>query len=573
MKHVKKHILSILCLLVMVTISGCNGSVKEITKSFSYGMTESEKAKLVLEATELGDKITFFDEEINDTYEINLLKSSDHEPSNNSELYIVQGTSLHDTQLSALKAYLDACAPQTLLAIFSQERSRLLPPDAKRDFIKKADKYEAFISGNLLVWFRENYNISPKDTCYVGYETAGYFAAYMLHSENPFSKYLIVNPELQHKTDKLDIPAREEAFFNEGNHSLPANLYILWAEDDTKSLPYTKSESWISALEHNTYKDLTIRNEILAGGGHNVIDIEALLRGICYFNNTEFGNKETYYVEASKAMSQAEKDSIRLGKLSSNHINYKKVIDYDPEAAEYIKELEIYDEEIKDTFTVHFSLPPDYDETKSYPLVLMTDGIWRLSDHWRLRSLMVNGEIEKVILVSVGYPDGYDYLTLREREFLEHPDLYLQFLVNNLISYFNANYKIDTSRLTLTGHSYGGFWGLYALYHSDTIGKNTFAYYYIGSPSLQANTNLMFGDDFNKFYNNRMSSLPCSVYITVGSQEELPFIEMIKRHYEKLAQQEYEDFTIEYECMEGYGHDTVFKPSIINTMIKFYGTK
>ena len=65
---------------------------------------------------------------------------------------------------------------------------------------------------------------------------------------------------------------------------------------------------------------------------------------------------------------------------------YNEVTTLDPACADYINELSIYDAEIDDTFVVHISLPPDYNEASSYPMVVMTDAVWRLSDHPELRS-------------------------------------------------------------------------------------------------------------------------------------------------------------------------------------------
>jgi predicted alpha/beta superfamily hydrolase len=272
-------------------------------------------------------------------------------------------------------------------------------------------------------------------------------------------------------------------------------------------------------------------------------------------------------------MTKTERESITVGKLSKEHEFYKEVIGIDPDTAEYINEIVMYDEEINDKFVIHVSLPPNYDETKNYPLVLMTDGVWRLSDHPQLRKLMISGEVENVILASVGYPNGYDYFTIRERDLLEQPDLYLQFLIENLMPYLCDNYRVDTARTTLTGHSYGGYWGLYALFHSDTIGKNTFAYYYIGSPSFQANTNLASIKNFEDWFYERKQTLDCSVYITVGGDEETPFIGLIESNVENIRKHTYDGLTLEYEVIDGYDHNTVFKPSIRNTLMKFYGTK
>ncbi len=186
---------------------------------------------------------------------------------------------------------------------------------------------------------------------------------------------------------------------------------------------------------------------------------------------------------------------------------------------------------------------------------------------------MIAGEMEEVILVSVGYPNNYDYMKIRERDLLRQPDLYLQFLVENLMPFLCDNYSVDTARTTLTGHSYGGYWGFYALFHSDTIGKDTFANYYLGSPSFQANTNKASAKNFEKWFYDRKQILNCSVYATVGGNEEPGFINMISNFMDAMKEHTYEGLSMEYEIIDGYDHNTVFKPSIKNTMLKFYGIK
>lgn len=279
-------------------------------------------------------------------------------------------------------------------------------------------------------------------------------------------------------------------------------------------------------------------------------------------------------VEFSPTLLPEERDSIKIGKLSSEHIYYQEVVTLDPECANYINEISIYDKEIDDTFVVHLSLPPNYSPQKKYPMVLMTDGVWRLSDHPELRTLMKNGKIEDVILVSVGYPNSYDYTTIRERDLVQKPDYYLHFLVDNLVPYLSEQYSIDSKKLTLTGHSYGGYWGFFALFNSDTIGKSTFANYYIGSPSFQAsNTEFGFIEDFEKAYYLRKKELNCNVYVSVGKDEGETFINPITRFVNLLSERKYTGLNCTYDIIEGYDHNTVFKPSIKKTLQMYYGKK
>ena len=266
-----------------------------------------------------------------------------------------------------------------------------------------------------------------------------------------------------------------------------------------------------------------------------------------------------------------ERESIVLGKLSPEHIYYNEVVAVDRESADYIQELTIYDKEIDDTFVVHISLPPEYDESREYPLVIMTDGVWRLSDHPFLRPMMESGEVEGVILVSIGYPNDYDYRTIRERDLVKQPEDFLHFIVDNLIPYLSEIYSVSEENTTFTGHSYGGYFAYYVLFHNNTICRNTFENFYIGSPSMQANTGGKFLRQYESEYYEKNKSLEAKVYITVGSEEDHSFTDSIEQFKNRLEERNYEGLEITYEVIEGYNHDTVFKPSIQNTLMLFYG--
>ena len=270
-------------------------------------------------------------------------------------------------------------------------------------------------------------------------------------------------------------------------------------------------------------------------------------------------------------LSDVERKSIVVGKLSSECEYYDETVSLDPTCTDYISEISIYDQEIDDTFVVHVSLPPEYDNTKKYPMVVMTDGMWRLPEHPNTRALMIDGEIEPVILVSIGYPIGYDYGTIREREFLQNPDKYLHFIVDNLVPYLMEQYCVDDENLTLAGHSYGGYFEYYALFNSDTIGKNIFKNYHVGSPALYVPT----GDnmqDVEAAYYSRNKSLNCNVFVTMGSDEWPSFIALSDDFYNSLEARNYEGLTLKSEQFKGYDHDHSFTPAFREAMLLFYGT-
>ena len=87
-----------------------------------------------------------------------------------------------------------------------------------------------------------------------------------------------------------------------------------------------------------------------------------LLLGSSLFTGCQTGPKRPI----ATALLPEERDNITIGSLSPDHIYYNEVVGLDPNCKNYIQELSIYDAEIDDTFIVHISLPPNYDETHSF---------------------------------------------------------------------------------------------------------------------------------------------------------------------------------------------------------------
>ena len=268
-----------------------------------------------------------------------------------------------------------------------------------------------------------------------------------------------------------------------------------------------------------------------------------------------------------------ERESIELGEVSPEHEYYDIIKQEHSDFTDYTKEFELYDQEIDDYFVIHYSLPPDYDATKEYPAVFLTDGVWRLSDHPEIRELMISGQMEDVILVSIGYPNGYDYEKIRERDFVKRPEDFLNFIVNNIVPYINEQYPLQQDNLTLMGHSYGGFFTFYALFNRDRIGEKTFKNYSVGSPFLQASTDkLEYVPDFEKQYYERNQTLDANVYVTIGGREEAFYTVGIEEFINQiLLPRNYEGLNLVYEKIEGEEHVTVFKPVIKKTMLMYYG--
>lgn len=272
------------------------------------------------------------------------------------------------------------------------------------------------------------------------------------------------------------------------------------------------------------------------------------------------------------SLTDSERTSIVVRDLSSDHDFYDAAVFDDPECVEYITEIYIKDDEIGAEFVVHVSLPPDYSEEERYPTVVMTDGIWRLTDHTSLRKMMRDGRIRDLILVSIGYPNGYDHMALRERDLYKDPESFLHFIADNLVPLLSERYSVDRSDMTLTGHSNGGYFALYALFNNDTIGKDLFRNYLAASPALAAETDGMSMDDFEKEYFARKQTLDAHVSVTVGEWEPTDFSDPINVFVQTVQNRDYPGLMLTYEVLEKRTHTTSFKPALEQAITAFYGT-
>lgn len=170
--------------------------------------------------------------------------------------------------------------------------------------------------------------------------------------------------------------------------------------------------------------------------------------------------------------------------------NYKDTWEYNlsevQEIKDSVKEISIYDEELDTEFLVHVTLPPNFDKDKTYPMFVFSDGVWRFGNVPSIRKLMENGEIQDVILVTIGYNYKIDgtSMTVRSKYFYEERKKMLDFITDNLAPYLNELYNIDFENSGFYGHSAGGVFSHYAVFNSDKYENQPFKYYIIGSPAL-----------------------------------------------------------------------------------------
>ena len=162
--------------------------------------------------------------------------------------------------------------------------------------------------------------------------------------------------------------------------------------------------------------------------------------------------------------------------------------------------IEIYSEIVDDTFTVSVQLPLAYatNTDKRYPIALLVDGDFYFPTMAPLiRQYEMTGLLQPMILVGIGYGDFQKMDSLRIRDFLypaplESDELsasgggldFYRFIADELLPHLETGLRIDTSQRTLMGHSFGGYFALYALLQQANEGKTVFSNIIAASPTL-----------------------------------------------------------------------------------------
>lgn len=109
-------------------------------------------------------------------------------------------------------------------------------------------------------------------------------------------------------------------------------------------------------------------------------------------------------------------------------------------------------------------------------------------------------------------------------------DRFLAFIEKELVPLIDAEYRSKPDDRTLAGHSFGGLFVLYALFH----GTHLFTRYLAASPSLGYANEVTFS--YESTYAKRQEALPVSVYLSVGEEEQSPEQPRVEKFYRFVGQ-------------------------------------
>ena len=232
-------------------------------------------------------------------------------------------------------------------------------------------------------------------------------------------------------------------------------------------------------------------------------------------------------------------------------------------------------------YDIYILLPEKYDpnRTKGYPVLYLLDGHWdfRLLDSI-YGGLYYDGFVPEMIIVSITYSGANpDYESLRARDYtpIHYSAIpgsggapkFLAFLKKELFPLIEANYRTDTSRRVLMGHSFGGAFTLYAMFSEPEL----FSGYVAASPAVVfANSSsgpvLDLILDQEAEYASTHKDLPARLFISVGSEEALSY--PVQEFMKTIRGRNYPGLELETRIIEGERHAGT-KPESFNRGLRY----
>jgi predicted alpha/beta superfamily hydrolase len=241
---------------------------------------------------------------------------------------------------------------------------------------------------------------------------------------------------------------------------------------------------------------------------------------------------------------------------------------------------------VNDTYRIHISLPITYaNSDRIYPVVYLTDANVAFSLVRVIAEALSAGlEIPRLIIVGIGYDaeKPREWGRYRERDLLPtsasardasrrqeftrrgirrgQAGTFLRFIREELKPFINANYRTDPDDSTYAGHSYGGLFGLYVLFHRP----DTFNRYIIGSPAIHHDNRVTLTYESNYAANH--DDLAVRVFMSVGAREELDdpliepsfqFVSNVKSLAKTLQERSYPGLRLTTSVFEGETHVSV----------------
>ncbi|MBQ4840122.1 MULTISPECIES: alpha/beta hydrolase [Pseudoalteromonas] len=246
--------------------------------------------------------------------------------------------------------------------------------------------------------------------------------------------------------------------------------------------------------------------------------------------------------------------------------------------------LQITSEFNKQSYELYVRLPKGYKKsTRNYPLVLINDTSYSIATASGILHLMEGRDIEEVILVGISYSKGTNPLFSRTRDYTPtfapketqghskaaqqvsgQANNYVKFIDNQVLPLIASQFRVDKTRKTFVGHSYGGLLGTYIILHQPSL----FESYILGSPSLWYDNKVIF--EMEQRYAKYNSALPATVRYYIGGKEG-KMVTDLKTFVGILDKRQYKNFDYQYKVIPNTSHFSVFALLLTEGLVELYG--
>jgi len=230
----------------------------------------------------------------------------------------------------------------------------------------------------------------------------------------------------------------------------------------------------------------------------------------------------------------------------------------------------VYSTNVKDSFTIFQSIPSSYnkDSAKKYPLVILLDGnafFEPFTANAKFSTFI--GDMDECVIAGVGYKDFPTLDSIRSRDYtypVAIPEYemalsggapaFKNFLDKELIPEIEKEYKIDTQKIILCGHSLGGYFTLFYMLRSAQENSFVIKNFVSASPSIFYNNRYLFKleDSIATF----QKSMPAKLYISMGSKDmdDSTTKNILGAFAGQLNKRSYNGFTMKADEYTNFGH-------------------
>jgi hypothetical protein len=249
-------------------------------------------------------------------------------------------------------------------------------------------------------------------------------------------------------------------------------------------------------------------------------------------------------------------------------------------------------------YRIQVALPTGYAESKeTYPVLYVLDAdmyfgtIAETTRNLAAGRKIFSIEVPNMIVVGVGYPletartcytwdmeKPSEYWCARAKDLTSTEDAmmegwpsggasdFMAFIRNDLKPLINSNYRANPEDSTIYGHSLGGLFALYVLFHRP----DTFNRYIVLSPSLFCGKKVTL--DYERRYANGHAELPARLFLSVGSLERPIDLQNLQEFVQILQKRNYKGLEWASYICEGENHITVWEAVIPRAILSVFSS-